>query len=52
MEVSACLVRSCIHNIMYMNGHNQFYLAVHNHEENTWISATLLHAVLYQGLYQ
>ena len=41
MKTSACLVRSYAHDVVYMDGKNQFYLAVHNHTKNTRISATL-----------
>ena len=51
MEVSAWLVRSWNHNVIYMNGHNQFYLTIDKHTKNTWISPTLLHIVLCHGLY-
>ena len=30
----------------------RFYLAVHKHVKNTWISPTLLHIILYHDLYQ
>ena len=39
------------HDAIFMDGHNNFYLAVHNHTK-TWISPTLLHNALYHCLYQ
>ena len=52
MEMFAGLVRVCDHYVIYMNDHNQVYLAVHNPAKNTRVSPTLRHTVLYHGLYQ
>ena len=50
---SLCMPRPILQShVIYMNGHNQFYLAIHNHAKNTRISPTLLHNVFYHGLYQ
>ena len=52
MKIFAGLVRACNHDVIYLDDHNQFYLAVLDHTKNTWTSPTLLHTVLYHCIYQ
>lgn len=41
---------SANHDVICVNSHNQFYLAVHNHAKTTRIRLTLLHTARYQSL--